>query len=328
MTAPDLPDIGRRIAAQLDQHFDPAQARTRQVLALVEEAGEVVDAYLADEDAGGAIASELADVLITAHVTAAVIGVAPLLAAHGGGEQESTDDRQVLALVGHASRFAACYRRAAGMARRTGRWMDVETSLATVVVAVYDTARRLVVDLDAAVAAKVEVMYARGWRDPRPDGPDPRAAFDGSTVDATASGPHGDALYDGARAPEACDIDGSHDEVRPPVALPSGHSDEAAPPIAGGQIYEWRDMERPRYRVKDVSGSGVVLHDMNSAHDPFLISETELRAEYELVPTAAEADASAAERPARRDRPLGAVSPGDPDWVDGFGPVPGSGASS
>jgi hypothetical protein len=40
--------MGRRIAAQLDSHFDPAQARTRQVLALVEESGEFADAYLLD----------------------------------------------------------------------------------------------------------------------------------------------------------------------------------------------------------------------------------------------------------------------------------------
>ena len=72
----DLVSAADRIAAALDTHFDPEHAVLRQVLSVAEEAGEFVGAYrravgwarrpgdLADAHA------ELADVVITAYVTA------------------------------------------------------------------------------------------------------------------------------------------------------------------------------------------------------------------------------------------------------------------
>lgn len=78
----ELPVIARVIAQQLRlAGFDPDTAQTRQVLALAEEAGEFVGAYR--RWAGEArrtgtfdeMASELADVVITAFVTATELGV-------------------------------------------------------------------------------------------------------------------------------------------------------------------------------------------------------------------------------------------------------------
>lgn len=70
-----------RIAHAIDQHFPPGQAAHRQVIALAEEAGEFAGAYrryhgLARrsgtfED----MAEELADVVITAFVTAVVLRI-------------------------------------------------------------------------------------------------------------------------------------------------------------------------------------------------------------------------------------------------------------
>lgn len=116
------------------------------------------------------------------------------------------------------------------------------------------------------------------------------AAFDGSTVDATGN-PHHDALYDGMRAPEACDIDGSHDEVRPPVAT-------SPPPGADVMRYP---SKRPGWLGRDQPYPCGRCGQEEDDAEP-----------HECVPPP-------------QGRPQGAVSPGDPDWVDGFGPVPGSG---
>lgn len=99
-TPPALTAIAGRIAAALDEHFDPTTAATRQVLAVAEEAGE----------------------------------------------------------------FVGAYRRAAGLARRPGTWDDVHAELADVVITAYVTAVALGIDLDAAIAAKLAVIFARGWR--------------------------------------------------------------------------------------------------------------------------------------------------------------------
>jgi NTP pyrophosphatase (non-canonical NTP hydrolase) len=76
-----LPAVAARLAAQLREHFNPATLPTQQVLALAEEAGEFTAAYR--RWAGLArrsgpwhdVEAELADVVITAYVTAAVLGI-------------------------------------------------------------------------------------------------------------------------------------------------------------------------------------------------------------------------------------------------------------
>jgi NTP pyrophosphatase (non-canonical NTP hydrolase) len=78
---PNLTTAARAVAAHLDQHFDPATAAVRQVLAVAEEAGEFVGAYR--RAAGLArrpgpwtdVRAELADVVITAYVAATVLGI-------------------------------------------------------------------------------------------------------------------------------------------------------------------------------------------------------------------------------------------------------------
>jgi NTP pyrophosphatase (non-canonical NTP hydrolase) len=86
-TAPDgpaaasLPATAAAIAARLAEHFDPATLPFQQVLALAEEAGEFTAAYR--RWAGLArrtgtwddVTAELADVVITAYVTACVLGI-------------------------------------------------------------------------------------------------------------------------------------------------------------------------------------------------------------------------------------------------------------
>ncbi len=79
--SPALPETAGRIAARLREHFDPATLPVQQVLGLAEEAGEFTAAYR--RWAGLArrpgtwedVTTELADVVITAYVTAAVLGI-------------------------------------------------------------------------------------------------------------------------------------------------------------------------------------------------------------------------------------------------------------
>ena len=76
-----LPQTAARLADRLREHFDPATLPVQQVLALAEEAGEFTAAYR--RWAGLArrtgpwhdVEAELADVVITAYVTAHVLGI-------------------------------------------------------------------------------------------------------------------------------------------------------------------------------------------------------------------------------------------------------------
>ena len=76
-----LPAVAASLASRLREHFDPDTLPVQQVLALAEEAGEFTAAYR--RWAGLArrrgpwhdVEAELADVVITAYVTAAVLGI-------------------------------------------------------------------------------------------------------------------------------------------------------------------------------------------------------------------------------------------------------------
>jgi NTP pyrophosphatase (non-canonical NTP hydrolase) len=76
-----LPEAAGRIAARLREHFDPATLPVQQVLGLAEEAGEFTAAYrrwvgLARRTGTwDEVTAELADVVITAYVTADVLGI-------------------------------------------------------------------------------------------------------------------------------------------------------------------------------------------------------------------------------------------------------------
>lgn len=162
----DLQDLAVEITKHLRQHFPDSDERTRQVLALAEEAGEAQEAYLAVTWHTGdwaEAAAELADVLITAHVTAVVLDIE--LPDTVGDFPALTGREHVMDLGVRAGRLVGAYRRWAGMARRTGPWEDVVAALAGVVAAARATADALGIDLDAAWRLKAEKILTRGWRD-------------------------------------------------------------------------------------------------------------------------------------------------------------------
>lgn len=73
--------------------------------------------------------------------------------------------RQALNLAEEVGEFVGAYRRWKGLARRSGPVEDVHAELADVVITAYVTAEELGFDLDAAVAAKLERVFSRGWRE-------------------------------------------------------------------------------------------------------------------------------------------------------------------
>jgi len=81
------------------------------------------------------------------------------------GFTESPHLRQTLALAEEVGEFVAAVRRYYGMARRAGPFEDVEAELADVVLTAFVTAHTLGIDLEKALAAKLEIIYTRGWRE-------------------------------------------------------------------------------------------------------------------------------------------------------------------
>ena len=79
--ADSLPAAGAEIAARLAEYFTPGALPVQQVLALAEEAGEFTAAYrrwaamARRTGTWDEVQAELADVVITAYVTAAVLGI-------------------------------------------------------------------------------------------------------------------------------------------------------------------------------------------------------------------------------------------------------------
>ncbi|WP_242903689.1 MazG nucleotide pyrophosphohydrolase domain-containing protein [Actinomadura terrae] len=77
----DLAALGAVVAENIRQHFPAAEERHRQVLTLAEEVGELVGAYrrwagMARRTGDFAdVQDELADVVITAYVTAHVLDI-------------------------------------------------------------------------------------------------------------------------------------------------------------------------------------------------------------------------------------------------------------
>ncbi|MER7004255.1 MazG nucleotide pyrophosphohydrolase domain-containing protein [Dactylosporangium sp. NPDC000555] len=83
------------------------------------------------------------------------------------GFTEAPHLRQALALAEEAGEFVGAVRRHYGMARRSGPFEDVEAELADVVITAFVTAHTMGIDLERAVAAKLGVVYTRGWREER-----------------------------------------------------------------------------------------------------------------------------------------------------------------
>ncbi|WP_432841062.1 MazG nucleotide pyrophosphohydrolase domain-containing protein [Dactylosporangium sp. CA-092794] len=83
------------------------------------------------------------------------------------GFTEAPHLRQTLALAEEAGELVGAVRRHYGMARRTGPFSDIEAELADVVLTAFVTAHTMGIDLERALAAKLAVVYTRGWRDDR-----------------------------------------------------------------------------------------------------------------------------------------------------------------
>jgi NTP pyrophosphatase (non-canonical NTP hydrolase) len=80
-------------------------------------------------------------------------------------------DVQALMVAEEAGELVGAYRRWAGKARRTGTMRELEDEVADVLITTAVFARRTGIDLIAAVARKVSVIYTRGWREEdTPDG--------------------------------------------------------------------------------------------------------------------------------------------------------------
>ena len=84
-------------------------------------------------------------------------------------------DVQALCVAEEAGELVGAYRRWAGKARRTGTRRELEGEIADVLIVTACFAERAGIDLDAAVAAKLAVIYSRGWREEDEDaaGPGP-----------------------------------------------------------------------------------------------------------------------------------------------------------
>ena len=196
---PDLATAADVIVTNLRWHGFPAKgAIERQMMCLAEEAGEFADActawQLGDVGWWDNLRAELADIVITTHVTAAELsmddiaqGVGALLATETRAESaaraatttpapdqpphhvDALIAEVVVNVCGAVGALIGAYRRYSGQARRTGTAEQVDEALFLVVHRAYDAAARLGIDLDAAIAAKLTQIYARGWRDDAPD---------------------------------------------------------------------------------------------------------------------------------------------------------------
>ena len=80
----------------------------------------------------------------------------------------NTLDLQALCVAEEAGELVGAYRRWAGKARRTGTRRELEDEIADVLIVTAVFAERAGIDLDAAIAAKLAVIYTRGWREPPP----------------------------------------------------------------------------------------------------------------------------------------------------------------
>ena len=72
---------------------------------------------------------------------------------------------QALCVAEEAGELVGAYRRWAGKARRTGTRRDLEDEVADVLIVTACFAERAGIDLNAALAAKLTVIYSRGWRE-------------------------------------------------------------------------------------------------------------------------------------------------------------------
>ncbi|MCP2340193.1 hypothetical protein [Actinomadura rupiterrae] len=158
-------DLGQQIATEMRKHFPVQDERDRQILALAEEAGEFVAAYR--RWTGRArrtgpftdVIDELADVLITAYVTSAVLDSwVPVRRDDIARLLTEEPVRQVMHLHASVGAFVQ---------EQLDNTSTPATGLNRVIAATHATAHALDIDLQAAVDAKTQIVFTRGWRDPR-----------------------------------------------------------------------------------------------------------------------------------------------------------------
>lgn len=165
MTMPIATEIVHHLRAN---GFTAADALRRQVLGLAEEAGEFVGAYrrwsgLARRAGTAAdMQAELADVVITTYVTAAELGL--LLDPPLPPVVPADPDRAVLDV----------FRAVHGVVTLFGLVPLDHLALGRVLGAAQQAAAALGIDLAAAVAAKLDVIFTRGWRESTPNQQRPR----------------------------------------------------------------------------------------------------------------------------------------------------------
>ncbi|MEV4253198.1 hypothetical protein AB0J52_08490 [Spirillospora sp. NPDC049652] len=159
----EMARLAEELTDRLREHFPLEGERVRQALALAEEAGEFLAAYR--RWTGRArrtgtleeVAAELADVLITTYVTARILGVR--LPSVPEAPLDANPDLPVSRLFRLAGLFLD------GFVSHDER--SAETLLSAITAAAQDAAAAIGIDLRTAVDTKVQVLYARGWRDPR-----------------------------------------------------------------------------------------------------------------------------------------------------------------
>lgn len=79
-------------------------------------------------------------------------------------------DIQAICVAEEAGELMGAYRRWAGKARRPGTRRELEAEIADLLIVTAVFAVRLGIDIDEAVAAKLKIIYSRGWGDARLDG--------------------------------------------------------------------------------------------------------------------------------------------------------------
>jgi NTP pyrophosphatase (non-canonical NTP hydrolase) len=167
-TVTELQTLAAEAVAKIRANFPDNDLAQQQVFCLAEEAGEFVGAYR--RWAGMArragrwedVEAELADVALTASVTAEVLGLVEMVKMDLSSLTPSVSEdphRQVRVLFRAVADVVEAYD------RRFPSQSLLASRLAAVIGVAFATARVLGVDLDAAVEAKAEKIFSRGWRD-------------------------------------------------------------------------------------------------------------------------------------------------------------------
>jgi NTP pyrophosphatase (non-canonical NTP hydrolase) len=163
-----LQDLAAEFTKKIRTNFPDTDLALQQVLCLAEEAGEFVGAYrrwagMARRQGPWAdVRAELADVAITAYVTANILEVEDALEDFRTslGEPVVHDEARQVRLV-----FLAAADLVDAFDRPISSRSLYAMRLAAVVNLAYKTARVLDFNLDAAIGEKAERIFSRGWRD-------------------------------------------------------------------------------------------------------------------------------------------------------------------